>query len=175
MTQVTPAEAMNRIFSEKGRFQRWLDVEASLARAQASLSVIPREAADAITRKANAELLDLNRYKEVYQQTGHPMAAMLRLFQPLVESGFGQYLHLGATTQDIMDTAMMIALKEAHKIIYASLRRIELDLLNMAERHADTLMVGRTQVPRPSPLPSVTRSPSGPRRFRRPPAAKGMP
>ena len=135
---------MNRIFSEKGRFQRWLDVEASLARVQASLSVIPREAADAITRKANAELLDLNRYKEVYQQTGHPMVAMLRLFQPLVESGFGQYLHLGATTQDIMDTAMMIALKEAHEIIYASLRRIELDLLNMAERHADTLMVGRT-------------------------------
>ncbi len=135
---------MNRIFSEKGRFQRWLDVETSLARVQASLSIIPREAADAISRKANVELLDLNRYKEVYQQTGHPMVAMLRLFQPLVEGGFGQYLHLGATTQDIMDTAMMIALKEAHKIIYASLRRIEMDLLNMAERHADTLMVGRT-------------------------------
>lgn len=135
---------MNRIFSEKGRFQRWLNVEASLARVQASLSIIPKEAADAISRKANAELLDLSRYKEVYQQTGHPMVTMLRLFQPLVEGGFGQYLHLGATTQDIMDTAMMIALMEAHKIIYASLRRIELDLLNMAEQHADTLMAGRT-------------------------------
>ncbi len=150
--QVSPAEAMNRIFSEKGRFQRWLDVEASLARVQASLSVIPKEAADAISRKANAELLDLKRYKEVYQQTGHPMVAMLRLFQPIVEGGFGQYIHLGATTQDIMDTAMMLALKEAHRIIYESLRRIESDLLDMAERHADTLMVGRTHAVQALPI-----------------------
>ena len=143
---------MNLIFSEKGRFQRWLDVEASLARAQASLSVIPEEAADAISCKAKADLLDLTKYKEVYQQTGHPMVAMLRLFQPIVEGGFGQYIHLGATTQDIMDTAMMLALKEAYQIIYESLRRIELDLLNMAERHADTLMVGRTHAVQALPI-----------------------
>ena len=152
MTMHTPTEAMNRIFCEKGRFQRWLDVEASLARIQASLSIIPGEAADAISRKANAELLDLKRYKEMYQQTGHPMVAMLRLFQPIVEGGFGQYIHLGATTQDIMDTGMILALKEAHKIIYESLRRIEFDLLNMAERHADTLMVGRTHAVQALPI-----------------------
>jgi len=148
----TPAETMNQIFSEKARFQRWLDVEASLARIQASLSIIPEEAADAISRKANVELLDLKRYKEMYQQTGHPMVAMLRLFQPIVEGGFGQHIHLGATTQDIMDTAMMLALKKAHEIIYESLRRIELDLLNMAEQHADTLMVGRTHAVQALPI-----------------------
>lgn len=152
MIQVTPAEAMNQIFSEKARFQRWLDVEASLARIQASLSIIPKEAADAIGRKANVELLDLKKYKEMYQQTGHPMVAMLRLFQPIVEGGFGQYIHLGATTQDIMDTAMMLALKKAHEIIYASLRRIESDLLDMAEQHADTLMVGRTHAVQALPI-----------------------
>jgi len=152
MIRVTPEEAMNQIFSEKARFQRWLDVEASLARIQASLSIIPKEAADAIGRKANAELLDLKRYKEMYQQTGHPMVAMLRLFQPIVEGGFGQYIHLGATTQDIMDTAMMLALKKAHEITYESLRRIELDLLNMAEQHADTLMVGRTHAVQALPI-----------------------
>jgi adenylosuccinate lyase len=135
---------MNQMFSEKARFQRWLDVEASLARAQASLGIIPKEAADAISRKANVELLDLNKYKEMYEQTGHPMVAMLRLFQPLIEGGAGQYIHLGATTQDIMDTSTMLALKGAHKIIYESLRRIELDLLTMAEEHADTIMAGRT-------------------------------
>ena len=152
MIQVTPAEAMNQIFSEKARFQRWLDVEASLARIQASLSIIPQEAADAISRRANVDLLDLKKYKEMYQQTGHPMVAMLRLFQPIVEEGFGQYIHLGATTQDIMDTAMMLALKKAHEIIYASLRRIELDLLNMAEQHAETLMVGRTHAVQALPI-----------------------
>ena len=152
MTHLSPTEAINQIFSEKGRFQRWLDVEASLARVQASLSLIPKEAADAISRKANAELLDLKRYKEMYQQTGHPMVAMLRLFQPIIEGGYGQYVHFGATTQDIMDTAMMLALKKAHEIIYASLRRIELDLLNMAEQHADTLMVGRTHAVQALPI-----------------------
>ena len=143
---------MSQIFSENGRFQRWLDVEASLARTQASLSIIPKEAAEAISHRANAELLDLRKYKEMYQQTGHPMVAMLRLFQPIVEGGFGQYIHLGATTQDIMDTAMMLALKKAHEITYESLRRIELDLLNMAEQHADTLMVGRTHAVQALPI-----------------------
>ncbi len=142
--QRTPSEAMNRIFSEKGRFQRWLDVEASLSRAQASLGIIPKEAAEAISRKADVELLDLKKYKEMYHLTAHPMVAMLRLFTPTVDGGFGQYVHLGATTQDIMDTSTMLALKEAHKIIYESLRRIEIDLLNMAEQYADTIMAGRT-------------------------------
>ena len=142
--QRTPAEAMKQIFSEKGRFQRWLDVEASLARAQAYLGTIPKEAAEAISRKADVELLDLKKYKEMYRQTGHPMVAMLRLFTPIVDGGFGQYVHLGATTQDIMDTSTMLALKEAHKIISESLRRIEIDLLNMAEQYADTIMAGRT-------------------------------
>jgi adenylosuccinate lyase len=141
---ITPAEEMKRIFSEKARFQRWLNVEASLARAQASLGVIPTEAAEAIGRKADVDLLDLKKYKEMYQQTAHPMVAMLRLFTPIVEGSFGQYVHLGATTQDIMDTSTMLALKEAHQVILESLRRIELDLLKMAEQHADTLMAGRT-------------------------------
>jgi adenylosuccinate lyase len=144
MMRDTPKEIMNQMFSEKARFQRWLDVEASLAKAQASLGIIPKEAAEAIGRKANVDLLDLNKYKEMYEQTGHPMVAMLRLFQPIIEGGAGQYIHLGATTQDIMDTSTMLALKGAHKIIYESLRRIELDLLNMAEEHADTIMAGRT-------------------------------
>jgi adenylosuccinate lyase len=142
--EYNPAELMRQIFSEKGRFQRWLDVEASLARVQASLGMIPKEAAEAIGRKANVEFLDLKKYKEMYQQTAHPMVAMLRLFTPIVEGGFGQYIHLGATTQDIMDTSTMLALKKAHQVIYDSLRRTESDLLGMAEKYADTIMAGRT-------------------------------
>jgi adenylosuccinate lyase len=152
MMKDTPEEVMKQIFSEKARFQRWLDVEASLARAQASLGIIPKEAADEISRKAKVELLDLKKYSELYQQTAHPMVAMLRLFQPIVERGAGQYIHLGATTQDIMDTGMMLALKGAHKVVYESLRRIELDLLNMAEQHADTIMVGRTHAVQALPI-----------------------
>lgn len=139
----TASQAIAGIFSNKARFQRWLDVEASLARAQAGLGIIPREAADEISRKANVELLDLVRYQEIFQQTAHPIVAMLRLFQPVVGAA-GQYVHLGATTQDIVDTGTMMALKAADKIIYGELRDIEEKLLVLAERHSDTVMAGRT-------------------------------
>jgi len=144
MIQGTPEEAMNQMFTEEAHIQRWLDVEASLARAQASLGIIPREVADEISRKANVKLLDLQKYRETFQQIAHPMVAMLRVLQPIMEGGAGEYIHLGATTQDITDTSTILALKEAHKVFYESLRRIEADLLNLTEQHADTIMAGRT-------------------------------
>ncbi len=144
MGQDAPDEVMNQIFSEEARLQRWLDVEASLPNAQASVGIVPKEVANQISRQANVELLDLQRYKEVFKQTQHPMVSMLRLFQPVVGGVAGEYIHLGITTQDVMDTSTMLALKRAHQVIYDSLRRIELDLLNMAEKHADTIMVART-------------------------------
>jgi len=144
MTPDTPEKAMNQVFSERSCFQRWLDIEASLARAQASVGMIPQEVADEISRKAKVELLDLNEFRELFQQIAHPMVALLRLFRPLTEGDAGEYVHLGATTQDIMDTGTILALKKAHEITYHSLRRIEDDLLTMAEKHADTIMVGRT-------------------------------
>jgi len=142
--QDLPRETMNQIFTEKARFQRWLNIEASLARAQASLGIIPREASDEISRKAKVELIDLGKYRENFKQIAHPIVAMLRVLQPVVAGDAGQYIHLGATTQDIIDTGTMLALKEAHQITYESLRRIEADLLNMVDQHADTVMVGRT-------------------------------
>ena len=132
------------MFSDRARFQRWLDVEASLARAQASLGMIPESAAESISSNARVDLLDLDRYEDLYRRSGHPMVAFLRLFQPIVDGEAGQFVHLGATTQDVMDTATMMALRDAHGIFYQSLRRTEGSLLDLAERHADTIMVGRT-------------------------------
>ncbi|MFH0916857.1 MAG: adenylosuccinate lyase [bacterium] len=144
MLQDSPEGLTQAMFSDRARFQRWLDVEASLARAQASLGMIPASAAESISSKATVDSLDLTRYDGLYQQTGHPMVAFLRLFQPIVDGEAGQFVHLGATTQDVMDTATMMALRDAHAIFYQSLRRIEDPLLDLAERHADTIMVGRT-------------------------------
>ena len=90
----TVHEEMIRLFSEKSRFQRWLTIEASLAKAQAALGIIPRDAAERIAARADVELLDLDQYQEMYRQTAHPMVALLRLFQPVVGEA-GQYLHMG--------------------------------------------------------------------------------
>ena len=152
MGQDSPKRRTEVLFSDRARFQRWLDVEASLARAQAALGMVPEEAARSISDKARIDLVDLTRYEDLYRQTGHPMVAFLRLFQPIVEGDAGQFVHLGATTQDIMDTATMMALRDARAIFEESLLRIESALLDLAERHADTLMVGRTHAVQALPI-----------------------
>ncbi len=144
MIEQSPEKVLRQLFTDSARFQRWLDVEASLARAQASLGIIPKEAAEEITRAARIELLDLSRYDDVFRQVRHPIVTLLRLWQPVIRDGAGQYVHLGATTQDTIDTGTILAMKETHRVAYESLRRIEADLLDLAEKHAETVMVGRT-------------------------------
>jgi adenylosuccinate lyase len=148
----SPDTLTKALFSERARFQRWLDVEASLARAEAALGVIPERAAESISSKAQTDLLDLSRYEDLYRRTGHPMVAFLRLFQAILGRDTGEFVHLGATTQDIIDTATVMALKAAHEVFYRSLLRIEGSLLDLAERHADTIMVGRTHGVQASPI-----------------------
>jgi adenylosuccinate lyase len=135
---------MKQIFNEEAQWQRWLDVEAALARALSTLGIIPKEAADEISRKAKVEFLDMKEVKESMQQIVHPLVAIYRAIQRVCDGDAGQYIHLGVTTQDVWDTAIMLQLKEAHKVIYENLREIEAALLNMAEQHADTIMAGRT-------------------------------
>ena len=144
MMQPTPKEMMEQIFSHKALIQCWLDVEAALARAEASLGMIPKEAAEEISRKAKVELLDMKKLEETRQQVWLPTVAFIRTFQSICEGDAGQYIHWGATSQDLVDTAQILRLKEAYKVIYQSLRQIEANLLDMAEQYADTVMVGRT-------------------------------
>lgn len=144
MTQDTPQEVMMRIFTDKCRIQRWLDVEASLARAQATLGVVSKEVSKEISCKARVELLDIEKIAESRPQYRLPTVTFIRAFQSVCEGDAGQYIHWGATSQDLVDTAQMLELKEAYKVIYQSLRRIEADLLNIVEQHADTIMAGRT-------------------------------
>jgi len=152
MTQCTPQEAMKQIFSHEALMQRWLDVEAALARAEASLGIIPDEAAKEISRKAKLELLDMKKLEETQQQVWLPTVAFIRTFQSICEGDAGQYIHWGATSQDLTDTAQILQLKEAYDVIYRSLRQIEADLLGMAEQHANTIMTGRTHLVHALPI-----------------------
>lgn len=144
MTPLTPKETMEQIFSREAMLQRWLDMEAALARAQASIGMVPEEVAEEIGRKAKVELLDLKKFEEIQRQVWLPTVAFIHTFQSVCDGDAGQYIHLGATSQDLVDTAQVLGLKEAYEVIYQSLRQIEDDLLNLAEQHADTIMAGRT-------------------------------
>lgn len=130
--------------SREGLFARWLAVEAALAKAQGDLGIIPKQAAEAILDSAKVENLDMERYDELYKKTGHPMVSMLKLLEAAAGTESGQYIHLGATTQDIIDTAMVLALKETMDAAEEKLDSMIASVSGLAEKYADTLMMGRT-------------------------------
>lgn len=135
---------VRNLFSRDGRFTRWLRVEAVLAQAQASLGIIPEKAAADISAAAHVEKLALDRYDELYAKTGHPMVSMLRLLEEAAGPESGQYIHLGATTQDIMDSAMALALQTLYGLFGEKLVSIQSSILELCQRYAGTPMMGRT-------------------------------
>jgi len=147
-----PLEKMKRIFCEEAKVQRWLTVEAALAKVEASLGVIPKDAADEIASKAKVELIDEEERQREIKRTQHYLVATLRCLQRLCRGNTGEYVHWGPTTQDILDTADALAVKEAHNVIFQAVREIEANLLEIADREADTVMAGRTHGQHAVPL-----------------------
>ena len=135
---------MRAIFDDRRRYQRWLDIEAALARVQGDLGVIPREAAQEISRKARLENIDLDRLKTELRQTQHSLVPLLRGLQRACAGSLGEYVHYGPTTQDIEDTGAVLELRDALGIILRDLRAVEAVLLLLSVRHRETVMCGRT-------------------------------
>lgn len=137
-------EEMRQIFNDKSRIQAWLDVEAALARAQAKLNIIPKDAAKEINVKAKAENIDLNKMKDIYEKTGHPIVPLVTLLKKICVKNYGEYIHWGATTQDIMDTGNILQIKKGIRVLENNLEEIKEICLNLARKHKNTLQAGRT-------------------------------
>ena len=135
---------MKRIFTEEARLQKWLDVEAALAWAQAQLVSIPREAAEEIGRKAKVDVVRLERVKEIERETHHDVMAMVMALTEVCEGDAGRYVHLGATSYDIVDTALALQLRDALKVLEGGLLEMLWALLDQAEAHRETVCIGRT-------------------------------
>ncbi|MFB8831786.1 hypothetical protein ACE0DR_26715 [Azotobacter sp. CWF10] len=88
-------EAMRRIFSDETTVQRWLDVEAALAKVQGELGIIPSQAANEIRRKARVELIDLGALKAEMDRTAHPIVPLLRVIKQVCDGDAGEYVHWG--------------------------------------------------------------------------------
>ncbi len=132
------------LFAEESRFQSWLDVEAALAQAQAELGVIPRRAADEITRKAKLSYLDLDAIHAGLARTGHPLVPLIWELDRVCEGDAGGYVHWGATTQNITQTGKLINLRAAHHIFLGQLAGVLRSLATLAEDTKDALLPGRT-------------------------------
>ena len=137
------SEEMRRIFEEESKLQKLLEVEAALARAHAKLGNIPKEAAKEISKKASTKYVKLKRVKEIEAEINHDlMAVVLALAEVCGEAG--KYVHLGATSNDIIDTATALQFKEALAIVERDLEELKNILLERAEEYIDLVCVGRT-------------------------------
>lgn len=124
-------------------WQSWLDVEAALARAQASIGMIPEWAAETITENATLERVGEEALRASIKQTMAPVMSLTRLLAE--RSGkAGDYVHWGATTQNVMQTGRLLVLRRVHNHLLTDLARTLTRLSEMAEEHAETPMAGRT-------------------------------
>ena len=101
---------VREIFSDRNTVQQWLNVEAALARAEAEVGVIPQRAAEAIAAKADASLIPLDALRDEYIAVGYPILPLLKVWQSHLGDEAAGWVHWGATTQDITDTATVLQL-----------------------------------------------------------------
>ena len=133
-----------RIFCDVCRLQRWLDVEVALARSQAEMEMIPYEAAAIIERAARIDQLDTAAISAGIAKTCHSLVPLLRALQAKVGSYSSQFIHHGATTQDIQDTGQSLEMRDVFDLVEQQLVHLldRLDVLAVANRLQ--LTVGRT-------------------------------
>ncbi len=137
-------ERMKTIFSEETRLQRLLDVEVALARALAKVGVIPAEAAKGIAAKADTKAVTVERVKELEEETRHDVMAVVLALTEVCDSESRKYVHLGATSNDINDTATALQLRDAIGILGDDLRELRSTFVDLASKHKKTVMLGRT-------------------------------
>jgi len=132
------------IFSHEHRILSMLQVEAALARAHASLGNIPPECADEITRHATLESVSPDRVDEIERETRHDVMALVKALAEKCSDEAGGYIHLGATSYDIVDTSLALQMKDGITLIITDLDRLFGSLSDLAFKYRDTPMLGRT-------------------------------
>jgi 3-carboxy-cis,cis-muconate cycloisomerase len=144
--------AMREVFSDEGYLQRCLDAEAALARAQGSIGMIPAAAAREISAKAQLANLDLARLKSDCENVGYPIVGLANQLAAACDGSAGGYVHWGATTQDIMDTAVVLQIRAGLHLIETDLAAVRGHLAGLARRYRDTPMAGRTHLQHALPI-----------------------
>ncbi|MFX1409336.1 MAG: adenylosuccinate lyase [Promethearchaeota archaeon] len=132
------------LFTEEKKLENWLKVEAALARVHAKLGNIPKVAAEEISKKANIKYVKMDRIKEIDRQIHHDLMAMVKGLAEQCEGDAGKYIHLGATSYDIEDSALGLQLKEALHYIKDSLKDLLKELLRIIDEKKNLVCIGRT-------------------------------
>ncbi|HTJ26838.1 MAG TPA: 3-carboxy-cis,cis-muconate cycloisomerase [Candidatus Limnocylindria bacterium] len=143
--------AMRAAFAPRARLRAMLAVEVALARAEARVGVIPADAAAAITAAADVDRLDVDAIAGATQHVGYPVVPLTKQLAQLAGEA-GRYVHWGATTQDILDTATVLQLDEGFGLLEADLAATVAALARRAREHRDDVMAGRTHLQHALPV-----------------------
>jgi 3-carboxy-cis,cis-muconate cycloisomerase len=139
------------VFSDRSLIRRYVEVEIALARAEARCGVIPADAADQIAARSNPSGFDTELLRQETNVVGYPILPVVH--QMATQCGeAGRYVHWGATTQDIMDTAVVLQIRDALALIEADQDEVRRILRELAQRHRDTPMPGRTHLQQALPI-----------------------
>lgn len=143
--------AMRTLFSDQALIQRYIDVEVALAKAEARVGVIPAEAAVIIARESTIDRIDFEHMRHETDIVGYPILPLVHQLVGMCGEA-GRYVHWGATTQDIMDTAVALQVRDALDIVGEDVRVLRKTLADLALKHRDTPMAGRTHLQQALPI-----------------------
>ena len=138
------SEEARHIWGDAATLQAWLSVEAALARAQAELGIIPAAAAQTIAAKADVSAFDLERLSREIAFAQHPFVPVLRQYEEICGEPAAGYIHWGATTQNIFDTATSLQMFRSHRVLTDHLDAAIDALCQLAQEHRTTVQPGRT-------------------------------
>lgn len=144
-------EKMRRVWDDEARISAQLKAERALALAEGDLGVIPKEAAEKIAAAARAELFDIPAVAKEAAESKHSLIATIRTLQRLAGDA-GEYVHYGATTQDIVDTGAVLQLRDSYDLILEDVNTAIKALARMAKQYQNVPMVGRTHAVHALPI-----------------------
>ncbi len=135
---------MKNIWESENKLQKMLDVESALAQAEALLDIIPYSAGEEIKKKASTDYVTLERVNEIERETNHDIASLVKALAEQCQGDAGEYVHFGATSNDIVDSSQSLLFKESIAVLQEKIERLTRLLLDLAESNKDNVCMGRT-------------------------------
>lgn len=145
-------ETMREVFCDENRIQAWLEVEVALAKAEEKAGVIPNGVAEEIQKAAKLSNLDLDTMKKEFDRVGFPILPFVHQLVNTCSPEASRWVHYGATTQDILDTGMVLQMKKGLTIVENDLKGVKKALVPLVKKHRNTVMAGRTFQQQAAPI-----------------------
>ena len=135
---------MKRIWEQENKQQRMLDIESALAQAEGELGIIPKEYADEIKAKASIEYVTLERVSAIEAETKHDIASLSKGLSEVCEGEAGEYVHFGATSNDIVDSSNSLLLEDSIEVLEEKIETLTKIILKLADENKTKVCIGRT-------------------------------